>query len=109
LNTASDSSLPQAIGPLLSRLEALSRERPDRVLRLEGHWPSNERFELLIYRGFSSSTTHPTAPDPDQAALPEGSQITSATLLQGPLTPGAEIVRAGPAAVQTFLAAEGWL
>ncbi len=100
---------PAPIGALLAQLEGLSREHPERVLRLEGLLPWGDRFELLIYRGFSSSTTHPTAHDPDQPALPEGSQIMSATLLQGPLRPGSEIVRAGPAGVELFLAAEGWV
>ena len=100
--------LPAKLSALLGQLEALSRERPKRVLRLEGRLPCGERFELLIYRGFSSSTTHPTAYDPDQPALAEGSEITSATLLEGPLKPGDEIELAGPAPVETFLLSQGW-
>ena len=99
---------PAPIAALLAQLEALSRERPDRVLRLQGRLPCVDIFELLIYRGFSSSTTHPTAYDPDQPALAEGSEIASATLLQGPLKPGQEIQRAGPAPVETFLLGQGW-
>ena len=105
-STASPSSAP--IAALLAALEALSRERPNRVLRLEGHLPGGELFELLIYRGFSSSTTHPTAYDPDQPALAEGSQIASATLLEGPLKPGNEIKLAGPAPVEDFLLGQDW-
>ncbi len=99
---------PAPIAALLAVLEGLSRERPDRVLRLEGHLPGGELFELLIYRGFSSSTTHPTAFDPDQPALAAGSEIARATLLEGPLKPGNEIELAGPAPVETFLLAQGW-
>ncbi len=99
---------PAPIAALLAALEALSRERPDRVLRLEGLLPGGEPFELLIYRGFSSSTTHPTAFDPDQPALAEGSAIARASLLQGPLKPGHEVQLAGPAPVQTFLSARAW-
>ncbi len=88
--------------------------RPDRVLRLRGSLPAEEEagamepFELLIFRGFSSLTTHPTAFDPDRPALPEGSRIDSAELLQGPLQPADETVLAGPAAIQGFLQDAAW-
>ncbi|MFN9623490.1 MAG: hypothetical protein ACK587_11785, partial [Cyanobacteriota bacterium] len=49
--------------------------------------PEREPFELLLFRGFSSSVTHATAFDPDRPALPEGAVITSADLLAGPLDP----------------------
>jgi hypothetical protein len=104
-----------SIAALLATLEELSRAHPERLLRLRGHLPVNgagdpdaagdalEPFELLIFRGFSSSTTHPTAFDPDRPALPEGSCIESAELLQGPLRPPTETVLAGPGPVQPFL------
>jgi hypothetical protein len=107
----------------LARLEAISRERPDRVLRLRGTLPALaaepgehpasttsplEPFELVIYRGFSSSTTHPTAFDPDQPALGTGARIEAAELLQGPLNPAAEVLLAGPVAVEVFLEPAGW-
>ena len=99
---------------LVLALEALSRERSDRVLRLIGSVPSEhdrcrrEPFELLIYRGFSSSTTHPTAFDPDALVLPEGVELDSAQLLQGPLDPGHEIVLRGPEPLATFLEPRHW-
>ena len=49
---------------MLAPLEELSRQRPDRLLRLRGNLPGAEgpeAFELLIYRGISSSVSHPTA------------------------------------------------
>ncbi len=107
------SSEPAAPGALLAALEAISRERPDRVLRLRGRLPGDEGllepFELLMFRGFSSLTTHPTAFDPDQPALPEGSRITSAELLQGPLNPSVPAAPlAEPVAVETLLQPEAW-
>ena len=106
------SELPASIAALLIGLEERSRARPDRVLRLRGVLPAGEAtepFELLIFRGFSSLTTHPTAFDPDRPALPEGSRIDSAELLQAPLIPDAETQLAGPAAVQEFLESGAWL
>ena len=93
-----------SIAALLRQIEAISHSHPDRVLRQRGTLPADpacdrlepEPFELLIFRGFSSSITHPTAFDPDQPALPEGSQLDTAELLEGPLRPGAErILRRG--------------
>lgn len=98
---------------LIARLEALSRERPDRVLRLRGRLQieadGSEPFELLIFRGFSSSTTHPTAFDPDQPVLGPGLAIASAELLVGPLNPAAEQVLAGPMDPELLLDPAAWL
>ncbi len=104
----------QPIASLLLRLEERSRMRPDRVLRLRGSLPGEadgaemEPFELLIFRGFSSLTTHPTAFDPDRPALSEGSRIDSAELLQAPLIPDAETPLAKPGPVEAFLEAAAW-
>ena len=122
---------PKATAPaerLLARLEAISHERPDRVLRLRGTLRAlppeagreagedpaaavspDEPCELVIYRGFSSSTTHPTAFDPDQPALPETTRLISAEILQAPLRPGeAEGLLAGPGPVALFLEPGTW-
>lgn len=107
---------PGSIAGLLGRLEENSRARPDRVLRLTGTLPAEEcsgdgareDFELLIFRGFSSSTTHPTAFDPDRPALPETARITAAELLAGPLNPAGERRLAGPLPADTFLDPGAW-
>lgn len=103
--------VPASIAALLIELEERSRARPDRVLRLRGVLPAGEAsepFELLIFRGFSSLTTHPTAFDPDRPALPEGSRIDSAEVLQAPLTPSAETLLAGPLHVDELLSPAAW-
>ena len=101
------------VADLLAALEAISRDRPDRVLRLRGDLPGEkdlaEAFELLIFRGFSSSVSHPTAFDPDQPALPADARIDTAELLQGPLNPAQERCLAGPVAPERFLEAAAWL
>jgi hypothetical protein len=98
---------------LLAGLEAISRSRPDRVLRLRGGLVSagsgEEPYELLIFRGFSSSTTHPTGFDPDQPLLPEGVELCTAELLAGPLNPAAEQVLAAGSDPQAYLQPSAWL
>jgi hypothetical protein len=100
------------VSELLARLEELSRSRPDRVLRLTGELPGEaggmEPFELLIFRGFSSSVSHPTAFDPDQPALPESALLMNAELLQGPLNPAAEQRVAGPMDPELLLETARW-
>jgi hypothetical protein len=104
-------SQPSTVAQLLAALEAISRTRPDRVLRLEGLLPGDgewEPFALLIFRGFSSSVTHPTAFDPDRPALPEEARIERALLLAGPLDPAREELLAGPSPAHTFLRPGAW-
>ena len=100
------------VAELLVQLEEISRGRADRVLRLRGALPvptGCEPFELLIFRGFSSSVSHPTGFDPDQPLLPDGAQIEQAELLQGPLNPQAEQCLAEASGVERFLDPAAWL
>ena len=92
---------------LVLQLEERSRQEPDRVVRLTGN-VDVEPFELLIFRGFSSSTTHPTAFDPDASVLPPKTRLEQAELLQGPLNPSEALVLAGPFAPAALLAQASW-
>ena len=47
---------------LINSLEKISSEIPDRILKLEGFIlkkNQKEPLEIIIFRGYSSSTTHP--------------------------------------------------
>ena len=47
---------------LINNLEKISSEMPNRILKLEGFIlkeNQKEPIEIIIFRGFSSSTTHP--------------------------------------------------
>ena len=101
-----------SVAELLQQLEEISRIRADRVLRLRGTLPVDEGwepFELLIFRGFSSSVSHPTYFDPDQPLLPEAARIEQAELLQGPLNPQAEQCLASTSGGEGFLDPSAWL
>ena len=92
---------------VIQALEERTRSQPQRVVRLRGQ-VRDEPFELLIFRGFSSSTTHPTAFDPDASILPEGTSLDQAELLQGPMSPSQEVVLAGPMLPNDLLAQANW-
>ena len=92
---------------VVQALEERTRSQPQGVVRLRGH-VRDEPFELLIFRGFSSSTTHPTAFDPDASVLPEGTSLDQAELLQGPMSPSQEVVLAGPILPNDLLAQANW-
>lgn len=92
---------------LVQQLEERSRLEPERVLRITGQ-VQGDAFELLIFRGFSSSTTHPTAFDPDASVLPTGTRLDQAELLQGPLNPADLTVLAGPMSPADLLAQASW-
>ena len=92
---------------LVQELEERTRLSPERVVRLHG-FVLDEPFELLIFRGFSSSTTHPTAFDPDASVLPDGTRLDWAELLQGPLDPAGETRLVGPVNPEDLLAQAGW-
>ena len=98
---------------LLPALEAISRDRPDRVLRLRGTVQCaegvEEAMEVLIFRGFSSCTTHPTDFDPDRTVLPDGAVIQTAELLRGPLNPQREERLIGPLPLDQFIDADRWI
>ncbi len=101
-----------SVAELLLQLEEISRSRADRVLRLRGSLPVDEGwepFELLIFRGFSSSVSHPTDFDPDQPLLPEAARIEQAELLQGPLNPQAEQCLSRASGAETYLDPSAWL
>ena len=92
---------------VVQALEERTRVQPHQVVRLRGQ-VGDVPFELLIFRGFSSSTTHPTAFDPDASVLPEGTTLYQAELLQGPLSLTQEVVLAGPMPPNDLLAQANW-
>ncbi len=68
------------------RLENYSRSHPREVLRLTVRDRDGEG-EILIYKGFSSSLTRPTAFDPDVAVLDPAAEILGVDRIQAPYDP----------------------
>ena len=76
----------------LQRLERLSAHHPRWVLRCRGQLASGEAFELILFRGFSSSTSHSTTADADAPLLKAGDRLETVEILEAPLQPGVEHV-----------------
>ena len=74
---------------LINNLEKISSENPDRILKLEGFIlkeNQKEKLEIIIFRGFSSSTTHPIEIDSEKKVITLSYTITNFKLYKAPLT-----------------------
>ena len=74
---------------LINSLEKISSEIPDRILKLEGSIlkeNQKEQLEILIFRGYSSSTTHPIEIDSEKKVIRLSYTITNFKLYKAPLT-----------------------
>ena len=74
---------------LIHSLEKISSEMPDRILKLEGFIlkeNQKEQLEILIFRGYSSSTTHPIEIDSEKKVITLSYTITNFKLYKAPLT-----------------------
>ena len=82
-------SLKMAEIDLINNLEKISSERPNRILKLEGFIlkeNQKEKLEILIFRGYSSSTTHPIEIDSEKKVITLSYSITNFKLYKAPLT-----------------------
>ena len=74
---------------LINNLEKISSEIPNRILKLEGFILKEnhkEQLEILIFKGFSSSTTHPIEIDLEKKVIEFRYKITNFKLYKAPLT-----------------------
>jgi len=73
---------------LINSLEKISSKIPDRILKLEGFIlkeNQKEQLEILIFRGYSSSTTHPIEIDSEKKVISINYIITNFKLYKAPL------------------------
>ena len=78
---------------LINSLEKISSEIPDRILKLEGFIQKEnqkEQLEIIIFRGFSSSTTHPIEIDLEKKVIALNYIIKNFKLYKAPLTDSGE-------------------
>ena len=74
---------------LLNNLEKISSFIPNRILKIEGYISNKnqkEQLEIIIFKGFSSSTTHPIEIDLENKVIKFSCKITNFNLYKSPLT-----------------------
>jgi len=74
---------------LINNLEKISSEISNRILKLEGFIlkeNQKEQLEIIIFRGYSSSTTHPIEIDSEKKVITLSYSITNFKLYKAPLT-----------------------
>ena len=73
---------------LLNNLEKISSLKPNRVLKVEGFIQKEnhkEQLEIIIFKGFSSSTTHPIEIDLEKKVIEFRYILTNFKLFKAPL------------------------
>ena len=74
---------------LIKNLEKISYGIPHRILKLEGFILKEnhkEQLEIIIFKGFSSSTTHPIEIELEKKVIKSSYIITNFKLYKAPLT-----------------------
>jgi len=82
-------SLKMAEIDLINNLEKISSAIPHRILKIEGYIlreNKKEQLEILIFKGFSSSTTHPIEIDLEKKVIELTYILTNFKLYKAPLT-----------------------
>ena len=80
---------------LIKNLEKISFMIPNRLLKLQGYVlkeNSKEFLEIIIYKGFSSSTTHQIEIDSEKKVIEFDHIFTNFILFKAPLTKGSEVI-----------------
>ena len=97
---------------LITNLEKISYTIPNRLLKLEGFTLQNnqkEPLEIIIFKGFSSSTTHPIEIDLEKKIIKFDFILTNFKLYEAPLIKIKEnIIRESQKSV-FFLNQKNWI
>ena len=73
---------------LINNLEKISSRIPNRILKLEGFVLKDNKkeiLEIIIFKGFSSSTTHPIEIDLEKKVIEFSYVLTNFKLYEAPL------------------------
>ena len=97
---------------LITNLEKISSTIPNRILKLEGFTLQDnqkEPLEIIIFKGFSSSTTHPIEIDLEKKIIKLDFILTNFKLYEAPLIEIEEtIIRESQKSV-FFLNQKNWI
>lgn len=96
---------------LIPNLEIISLRHPERILRISGYFLENrtkEYLEIIIFKGFSSSTTHAIETDPEKSILKDKCFFETCELLKAPITETSNVIRT-ETNLKLFLDDQYWL
>ena len=97
---------------LINNLEKISSKIPKRILKLEGFILKEnhkEKLEIIIFKGFSSSTTHPIEIDLEKKVIEFRYILTNFKLFKAPLNETKDnLIRENKNAI-FFLHKENWI
>ena len=97
---------------LLNNLEKISSSIPNRVLMIEGYILKEnlkEKLEIIIFKGFSSSTTHPIEIDLEKKVIEFPYVINNFKLYKAPLTETKENLIRENKNIVYFLDQKNWI
>ena len=97
---------------LIKKLEHISFIIPNRLLKLQGYLlreGSKEFLEIIIYKGFSSSTTHQTEIDSEKKVVKFDHFFKKFILYKAPLIKGLEEIIRENENYLFFLNQENWI
>ena len=96
---------------LINQLEKVSLNIPDRILRIKGYILNGEEkdfLEIIIYRGFSSSTTHMIDPNIENNVINKNYFLTKCQLLKAPLSEKFNPILKEVEKIDLFLNSDYW-
>ncbi len=96
----------------LNKLEKISSEIPNRILKLEGYVlkeNEKEQLEIIIFKGFSSSTTHPIEINLEKKAIKFTYLLTKYKLYEAPLNKTKDNFIRDHQNINFFLNKENWI
>ena len=105
-------SLKMAEIDLLNNLEKISSLIPNRILKVEGFIlkeNQKEHLEIIIFKGFSSSTTHPIEIDLEKKVIEFRYILTNFKLYKAPLTQSKDNFIRGNQNSVFFLNQKNWI
>ena len=96
---------------LIKKLEKVSFNISNKILRIKGYIQKknkNEYLEILIYRGFSSSTTHPIEIDQDKDVIDQKCVLIKGEILEAPMLDNSNKVLTENKNIEVFLDINCW-
>ena len=97
---------------LIKTLEHISSKIPNRVLKVEGYilkGDLKEKLEIIIFKGFSSSTTHPIEIDLEKNIIEFDHFFTNSKLYEAPLSSKSVLSIRESENLNFFLNIENWI